>query len=61
MLGIETLVGRGNFEHLPDGGYAFTNPGAMVRWTVMVAGVGLVIAVSGLTVLIRSSGKHGGS
>ena len=61
VLGIETLVGRGNVEHLPDGGDVFTNPGAMVRWNVMVAGVGLAIAVSGLTVLIRSRGKHGGS
>ena len=32
LLGIETIVGRDNVQYLPDGGYAFTNPGAGVNW-----------------------------
>jgi hypothetical protein len=32
LLGIETIVGKKNVVYLADGGYAYTNPGAMLRW-----------------------------
>ena len=58
LLGIETLVGRENVVYHPDGGYAFTNPGAMARWVVTVAGVGLAIAAVGAVMLTKSRGKN---
>jgi hypothetical protein len=47
-LGIETMVGKGNVVYLPDGGYAYTNPGAMMSWIAAVAVVGIVISASGI-------------
>ncbi len=58
LLGIETIVGRENVHYLPDGGYAFTNPGAMVRWISSVAGAGLLIAFIGAFVLLRARREH---
>ena len=54
LLGIETIVGRENVQYLPEGGYAFTNPGAMIRWITSVATVGLLIAFVGAFVLFRA-------
>jgi sulfur relay (sulfurtransferase) DsrF/TusC family protein len=31
LLGIEAIVGKENVIYLDDGGYMYTNPGAMVR------------------------------
>jgi hypothetical protein len=47
LLGIETIVGRDNVVYLPDGGYGFTNPGAVMRWIVSVAAIGICICLSG--------------
>ena len=54
LLGIETIVGRANVVYQPDGGYVFTNPGAMVRWVSAVAAVGVAIAFVGVFVLFRA-------
>jgi len=47
LLGIETIVGSENVVRYPDGSYVFTNPGAMMRWIVAVAMVGVAIASGG--------------
>ena len=54
LVGIETIVGRGNVVYLPDGSYLFTNPGAMSRWITSVAAVGLLIAFTGVILLLRA-------
>jgi len=54
LVGIETIVGKQNVVYLPEGGYAYTNPGAMVRWISSVAAVGVVLAATGCAVLFRS-------
>lgn len=43
VLGIERMVGKANVVYLDGGGYIFTNPGAMAKWIVGMAVVGLVI------------------
>jgi hypothetical protein len=53
LVGIETIVGRENVIYEPDGSYIFTNPGAMVRWIVSVAAVGIAIAATGAFMLLR--------
>jgi hypothetical protein len=57
-LGIETIVGKQNVVYLPDGGYGYTNPGAMVRWISTVAGVGVFLVGIGSVVLLRSRHTH---
>ena len=54
LVGIETIVGKQNVVYLPEGGYAYTNPGAMVRWIASVAAVGVVVAAAGCSVLLLS-------
>jgi len=54
LVGIETIVGKQNVVYLPDGGYAYTNPGAMVRWIALVAGVGVLLAGIGGALVFRS-------
>ncbi len=54
MVGIETIVGVQNVEYLPDGGYAYTNPGAMIRWILSVAAIGISLALTGVLILICS-------
>lgn len=54
LLGIERLVGKQNVVYLADGGYAYTNPGAMVRWIASVVMVGVVLAASGGILLFRT-------
>ncbi len=58
LLGIETIVGRDSVTYLPDGGYAYTNPGAMVRWVVSVAAVGVLLAFTGAFMLFRARHHH---
>jgi hypothetical protein len=54
LVGIETIVGTQNVVHNPDGSYFYTNPGAMVRWIVWVASIGLIICLIGCWILIRA-------
>ena len=54
LLGIETIVGHENVVYEPDGSYIFTNPGAMVRWIVSVAVIGVALACGGGWFLFRS-------
>ena len=61
LLGVEAIVGRDSVIYQPDGGYVFTNPGAMVRWISGVAAVGLALAFSGAFVLFRARRDYRGS
>jgi uncharacterized membrane protein len=54
LVGIETIVGRENVVYQPDGGYLFTNPGAMIRWVLSVGAVGILICTSGVVLLFRA-------
>jgi hypothetical protein len=54
LVGIETIVGKVNVVYQPDGGYLFTNPGAMIRWVLSVAAVGVLICLSGAWLLFRA-------
>jgi uncharacterized membrane protein HdeD (DUF308 family) len=54
LVGIETIVGKENVSYNPDGRYAFTNPGAMLRWIASVTVIGVLILFSGVWLLIRS-------
>lgn len=47
LVGIETIVGRKSVVYQDDGGYLFTNPGAMTRWMLSVAVVGVGFAAFG--------------
>jgi hypothetical protein len=58
LLGIETIVGRESVVYQPDGSYMFTNPGAMVRWIVSVAVVGIAVASGGGCFLLLSRRAH---
>jgi hypothetical protein len=55
LIGIETIVGKENVHYLPDSGYGYTNPGAMMRWISSVAASGIVICLIGIFLLIRAS------
>ena len=59
LLGIETIVGRESVHYLPDGGYMFTNPGAMVRWTLSVVVVGIAFAGFGCWLLLKEQRNEG--
>ena len=61
LLGIETIVGRESVVYQPDGGYVFTNPGAIVRWIGAVVAVGLVIAFVGAFMLFTARCESRGS
>jgi hypothetical protein len=70
LVGIETIVGRENVVYELDGGYLFTNPGAMIRWVLSVGAVGILICTSGVglwyqaifaMVLARAGLQHGGA
>lgn len=54
IVGIETIVGKENVSYGPDGSYWYTNPGAMMKWVASVAAIGILIAFSGILVLIRA-------
>lgn len=54
LLGIETIVGKQNVVYQADGGYLFTNPGAMVRWISSVAAIGVLICMSGIWLLFKA-------
>jgi hypothetical protein len=54
LIGIETIVGKGNVSYNPDGSYYYTNPGAMLRWIASVAIIGILICLIGIWILIRA-------
>jgi hypothetical protein len=54
LVGIEMIVGKTNVYYLPDGGYGYTNPAAMIRWIVSVRVVGVLICLSGGLLLFRA-------
>ena len=56
LVGIETIVGRTNVYYLPDGGYGYTNPTAMLRWIGSVRIVGGLICLAGGFLLFRARG-----
>jgi hypothetical protein len=60
LLGIETIVGKENVVYLEGGGYAYTNPGAMIRWICSVAAVGAAVCGIGVWILVRARRLHGG-
>lgn len=51
LVGIETIVGEENVVYQPDGGYLFTNPGAMARWILSVAAIGVLFILGGILLL----------
>lgn len=51
LLGIETIVGRENVNYFAAGGYAFTNPSAIIHWTLAVAAVGVTVSAAGIFLL----------
>jgi len=58
-LGIERIVGKANVIYLDGGGYIFTNPGAMAKWIVGVAVIGLVISGVGVRMCFKGKGRIG--
>jgi hypothetical protein len=56
LLGIEAIVGKHNVQYLPEGGYVYTNPAAMMMWIAGVAGVGVAMFIAG-AVFIRKRTK----
>ena len=54
LIGIEAIVGADNVVYLEEGGYLYTNPGAMCRWISSVALVGVLMAAGGIVLLIKS-------
>jgi hypothetical protein len=56
IVGIETIVGKENVVYQSDGGYLFTNPGAMAKWVLSVAAIGIFFS-TGVWLLIRSKQK----
>ena len=58
LLGIDTIVGRDYVSYSPDGSYALTSPAAMMRWIGCVAGVGLLGAFAGITLLVRATTRE---
>lgn len=54
FIGIEAMVGRENVVYQSEGGYLFTNPGAMVLWISTVAATGLVVAFAGSWMIFRA-------
>ena len=57
LLGIETIVGKENVVYLEEGGYVFTNPGAMIQRITTAALVG-ISALGAVFVLLRMSRKR---
>lgn len=57
LLGIEVLVGKANVVYLDTGGYMYTNPGAITRWIVSVAAIGLLMSATGF-ILLRKIQKE---
>lgn len=58
LLGIEAIVGRENVIYQPEGGYLFSNPGAMMRWISIVAATGLAVAFAGSWMIFRARRKN---
>ncbi len=58
LLGIETIVGKDSVVYLEEGGYIFTNPGAMIQWILSVALVGVVTLGGGIALLRKQEKKQ---
>jgi hypothetical protein len=54
LVGIETIVGKTNVYYLPDGGYGYTNPTAMLFWISFVRMVGVLICLAGALTIFRA-------
>ena len=62
LIGIETIVGKGNVVYQPDGSYYFTNPRRRVEWVSSVAIAGILILSTGVWISgirIRFPAKKG--
>jgi len=57
LIGIDTIVGRENVTYFATGGYAFTNPSAMMHWILTVAAIGMAVCAAGI-ILLRYSRKQ---
>lgn len=61
IIGIEAIVGKENVVYLEDGSYLYTNPMAMILWEGSVSFIGLVLAITGIILLIiRRKSKTSG-
>jgi protein-S-isoprenylcysteine O-methyltransferase Ste14 len=58
LLGIETIVGKNNVVYLPNGGYAYTNPGAIARWVGSVFAVGVLVCLWGFWIFFRAPKEY---
>jgi hypothetical protein len=56
-LGIETIVDRANVIYFTTGGYAYTNPSAVMHWILSVAAIGGTVCAAGIF-LLRQSRKE---
>jgi hypothetical protein len=54
IVGIETIVGKENVVYLPDGGYGYTNPRAMLEWISAVVTVGISTCLVGCWLLLQA-------
>ena len=59
LLGIGTIVGKENVVYFDDGGYAYTNPRAMLHWIWSVAWCGLALVGVGAWILFRARKPRG--
>jgi len=48
LIGIEAIVGKEIVSYQPDGSYNFSNPKAVLEWTLAVAILGLLIHAVGI-------------
>ncbi len=53
LIGIEAIVGKDNVVYREDGGYVYTNPGAMILWIGSVSLVGIILIVWGIVFYIK--------
>lgn len=53
LFGPEIFVGKANVIYLSDREYLYTNPGAMVLWTGVIALSGIVLSAAGLWIFFR--------
>ena len=58
LFGAEFFVGRQSVLYLPNGGYMYTNPSAMMKWSMGIIFSGLLLLAIGLFLLIRKKKKQ---
>jgi hypothetical protein len=59
LIGIEAIVGKENVSYNNDKTYMFTNPGAMMRWTMAVAACGITVCAAGLVLVLKNRKNNG--